>query len=266
MSKSKNPQLPLSRRRLLTGASKIALGAGVFMAAPAIVGRARDHQGLPDVRQVASEVGAGAQLVDDGDVLLELGRVDDFLDDLDLGVHAAAGGHAGTSTGAGPRCSVRIAGGPSSSAVAAGGTVLDPQVVEALVAAGLWRSRTDRGERRRRLAEALAFWQLEALQGRPLQALSGGELQRALLARLSLTEAPLLLLDEPEAALDETGRALFWHQVADWRAQGRTQLLVSHDLPRCAEHLRDGLLIAPAGCVRAPLRELGPGRRLGEVA
>lgn len=142
-----------------------------------------------------------------------------------------------------------------------------PIRLQALVAAGLWRSRADRGERRRLLRQALVFWQLEALQNRPLQALSGGELQRALLARLSLTEAPLLLLDEPEAALDETGRALFWRQIARWRAEGRTLLLVSHDLSRCAEHLRDGLLIDAGGCIHAPLADLiGSRCRLGEVA
>lgn len=142
-----------------------------------------------------------------------------------------------------------------------------PISLQALVAAGLWRSPAGRRERRQQLRAALADWQLEGLEERPLQALSGGELQRALLARLSLVDAPLLLLDEPEAALDDAGRALFWQHVARWQAQGRTQLLVSHDLQRRAEQLRSGLLIDAAGCVHAPVRELfGNQRRLGEVA
>lgn len=44
-------------------------------------------------------------------------------------------------------------------------------------------------------------------------ALSGGELQRALLARLSLADAPVLLLDEPHAALDELGQQLLWQRI-----------------------------------------------------
>lgn len=43
MRKTKDPRSLVSRRRLLTGASKLALGAGVFMAAPAIIGRAPIH-------------------------------------------------------------------------------------------------------------------------------------------------------------------------------------------------------------------------------
>src|SRR5690606_19411561 len=110
-----------------------------------------------------------------------------------------------------------------------------PISLQALVSAGLWRSSASRRERRLQLSEALADWQLEGLEDRPLQALSGGELQRALLARLSLTDAPLLLLDEPEAALDDEGRRLFWQHVLRWQALGRTQVLVCHDLQRCAE-------------------------------
>src|SRR3546814_439385 len=74
-----------------------------------------------------------------------------------------------------------------------------------LVSAGFWRSRLGRDERRARLRQTLANWGLLDLQTQGLHALSGGELQRALLARLSLTDAQVLLLDEPEAA--QTGRA-----------------------------------------------------------
>lgn len=141
-----------------------------------------------------------------------------------------------------------------------------PISLQALVAAGLWRSSASRRERRRLLFEVLADWQLCGLEDRPLQALSGGELQRALLARLSLTDAPLLLLDEPEVALDDETRHLFWQHVARWQAEGRTQLLVSHDLQRCREHLQNGLLINANGCIHAPVGELLGARRLGEVA
>ena len=78
-----------------------------------------------------------------------------------------------------------------------------PISLEELVAAGFWGRRLSTQLRAQRLAAALENWHLNGLDQRPLMALSGGELQRALLARLSLTDAPVLLLDEPHAALDE---------------------------------------------------------------
>ncbi len=74
-----------------------------------------------------------------------------------------------------------------------------------LVRGGFWGCRLGRSERQARLRQVLADWGLLDLQTQGLHALSGGELQRALLARMSLTDAQVLLLDEPEAALDETG-------------------------------------------------------------
>jgi zinc/manganese transport system ATP-binding protein len=95
----------------------------------------------------------------------------------------------------------------------------------------------------------LENWCLSGLEQRPLMALSGGELQRALLARLSLADAPLLLLDEPHAALDELGQALLWKHIHAWHAEGRTQLIVCHDLVAVRQHIPQTLLIKSTGCV-----------------
>ena len=59
-----------------------------------------------------------------------------------------------------------------------------------LVSGGFWRSRLGRAERQTRLKQALTDWGLLDLQTQGLHALSGGELQRALLARLRLRAAP----------------------------------------------------------------------------
>ena len=125
-----------------------------------------------------------------------------------------------------------------------------------LVAGGFWRSVLGRRERQARLRQVLSDWGLLELQEQGLHALSGGELQRALLARLTLTDAQVLLLDEPEAALDEVGFDLLWQHLARWQAEGRTLMLVSHNLAGLAERACDGLLVARSGCVAGPLRQL----------
>lgn len=136
-----------------------------------------------------------------------------------------------------------------------------------LVSAGFWRSRLGRDERRLRLRQALADWGLLDLQTQGLHALSGGELQRALLARLSLTDAQVLLLDEPEAALDDVGLRLLWQHIERWQQEGRTLVLVSHNLAGLSDHNCDGLLIARSGCITAPIRQFTAERqRLGQVA
>ncbi|MBT2338619.1 MULTISPECIES: metal ABC transporter ATP-binding protein [Pseudomonas] len=124
-----------------------------------------------------------------------------------------------------------------------------PISLQELVAAGAWGNRHTPLLRKRLLHDALEDWALTGLEQRPLMALSGGELQRALLARLSLAEAPLLLLDEPHAALDEQGQLLLWKHIHDWHAEGRTVVVVCHDLAAVRQHIPQTLLIKSAGCV-----------------
>lgn len=123
-----------------------------------------------------------------------------------------------------------------------------PISLQELVAAGSWGNRHTPAMRRQLLQTALDDWALTGLEYRPLMALSGGELQRALLARLSLAEAPLLLLDEPHAALDEPGQALLWKHIHGWHAAGRTVVVVCHDLAAVREHIPHTLLVSQAGC------------------
>jgi zinc/manganese transport system ATP-binding protein len=131
-----------------------------------------------------------------------------------------------------------------------------PISLQALVAAGFWGNRQSAQIRSQRLKAVLEDWCLNSLENRPLMALSGGELQRALLARLSLTEAPLLLLDEPHAALDELGQALLWKHIHQWHLEGRTLVVVCHDLDAVREHIPHTLLIKSSGCVFGPSAEL----------
>ena len=131
-----------------------------------------------------------------------------------------------------------------------------PISLEELVAAGFWGRRLSTQLRAQRLAAALENWHLNGLDQRPLMALSGGELQRALLARLSLTDAPVLLLDEPHAALDELGQQLLWQHIHAWHAEGRTLIVVCHDLCAVREHIPKTLLIKNSACVFGTSKEL----------
>jgi zinc/manganese transport system ATP-binding protein len=131
-----------------------------------------------------------------------------------------------------------------------------PISLQALVAAGFWGNKQSPEIRSQRLKNVLENWCLNGLEDRPLMALSGGELQRALLARLSLTDAPLLLLDEPHAALDELGQVLLWKHIHEWHLEGRTLMVVCHDLAAVSEHIPQTLLIKSSGCVLGPSTEL----------
>ncbi|MHC4885766.1 MAG: metal ABC transporter ATP-binding protein [Planctomycetota bacterium] len=96
------------------------------------------------------------------------------------------------------------------------------------------------GVRPRHRERAMAMLKLvkaEALAGRHIGALSGGELQRILLA-LALGEEPdLLVLDEPAAGVDFHGEQLFCELLDGLRAErGFTQLMVSHDLATITHH------------------------------
>jgi zinc transport system ATP-binding protein len=85
--------------------------------------------------------------------------------------------------------------------------------------------------RRRDIAAALAEVGATDTQELPLQRLSGGELQRVLLARALLRDPELLVLDEPLQGVDIGGQAALFaliRRIRDERGCG--VLLVSHDL------------------------------------
>ena len=66
---------------------------------------------------------------------------------------------------------------------------------------------------------------------RPLQGISGGELQRVLLARALLRKPHLLVLDEPAQGVDINGQAELYRLIAKLRDElGCAVLMVSHDL------------------------------------
>lgn len=116
------------------------------------------------------------------------------------------------------------------------------------VTLGLWREvglfRAITGDHVKRARAALASVGLDGFETKQVGALSAGQLQRALFARLMLQDAGLILLDEPFAAVDERTSADLMALVAAWHAEGRTVIAVLHDLDRVRESFPQTLLMA----------------------
>lgn len=99
--------------------------------------------------------------------------------------------------------------------------------------------------------QAIERLELSDLSDRPLSTLSGGEAQRAVLARALAQEAPVLLLDEPTSSLD-IGHALEVLEILDElrRNDGLTVVTALHDLT-LAGRFADRLVLLDKGRVVA---------------
>ena len=78
---------------------------------------------------------------------------------------------------------------------------------------------------------------------RQISQLSGGQQQRAFLARALAQDADLYLMDEPFAGVDAATERAIVDLLRDLRAQGKTALVVHHDLPTVTEYFDDVLLL-----------------------
>ncbi|MEM9012420.1 MAG: zinc ABC transporter ATP-binding protein AztA [Pseudomonadota bacterium] len=123
-----------------------------------------------------------------------------------------------------------------------------PLSVVDLVAMGLWREIGPFGRLRRdqrpRVDAAIAAVGLTGLERRPIGSLSGGQMQRALFARLLLQDARLVLLDEPFTAIDAKTVADLIDVVRRWHGEGRTVLAVLHDEDTVRAHFPETLMLA----------------------
>ena len=114
-----------------------------------------------------------------------------------------------------------------------------------------------RGAPKTRVDEVLKFASLNGAGSRAVGTYSGGMVQRLGLAVAVLPDAPILLLDEPTAALDPDGLAAFYGVVERHHRDGKTILFTSHQLGD-AERLADRIAVLVEGRLVATLtsREL----------
>jgi ABC-type cobalamin/Fe3+-siderophores transport system ATPase subunit len=77
---------------------------------------------------------------------------------------------------------------------------------------------------------ALEICGLTALADRPINAVSGGERQKALIAAAVAQDAQVMFLDEPNTALDPAYQIELVDLLRAWHQRGRALILISHDL------------------------------------
>ena len=105
------------------------------------------------------------------------------------------------------------------------------------------------GWKRDRIADAvdraMALMQVESLALRDPRTLSGGELQRVMLAGVAAMDPEVLLLDEPTIELDPTGARLVYDLLPEL-AQDKTVVIASTDVDRAVE-VSDRVLLLDRG-------------------
>jgi zinc transport system ATP-binding protein len=113
-----------------------------------------------------------------------------------------------------------------------------------------------RSHHRRRAMEMLACVRAEHLAARQLGALSGGELQRVMLALAIQQEPEILLLDEPASGADIAAESLLCELLEKLRRdRGFTQIMVTHDLSLVTAHSTHVI------CLNRRVMGQGPTRR-----
>ena len=94
----------------------------------------------------------------------------------------------------------------------------------------------ERGERESRIDEIAALCEITPLLSQHPYDLSGGEQQRAALAKVLLTDPKILLLDEPTKGIDSFFKQQFAAILQKLKERGVTIIMVSHDVEFCAKY------------------------------
>ncbi len=145
-----------------------------------------------------------------------------------------------------------------------------PFTVGDTVAMGLFREvgifRRYTKEQRLKMQEALDKVGLSSFAKTPLQALSGGQFQRVLFARLILQDSPVIFLDEPFSAIDGQTIDDLMNLLHDWVKEGRLVLVVLHDLDLVQDHVNQILLLARHFYRYGPTSEVMTKENLREAA
>jgi len=105
-----------------------------------------------------------------------------------------------------------------------------------------WLRRPGRADQQA-VERALRQLDLLGLAGESIGDLSGGQLQRAFLARALAQEADILLLDEPFTGVDALTEGALYALLDELKARDITVLVATHDLDKARSHFDDLLLV-----------------------
>ena len=94
----------------------------------------------------------------------------------------------------------------------------------------VFSARMKRKAKRQRIAEALEAVGLKGMEKKKVCQCSGGEQQRAAMARLLLKPCELILADEPTGNLDPQNKEKVYDLLRGLNAQGKTVIIVTHDM------------------------------------
>jgi iron complex transport system ATP-binding protein len=129
-----------------------------------------------------------------------------------------------------------------------------------------WARTTSLADDNKAIAEALEKADVEHLVERRFNQLSGGERARVSLARVLAQRTPVVLLDEPTAALDLKHQESVMKTVREIAGQGRAVVVVVHDLSVAAGYA-DRVAMVVEGKIAAvgSPREVITAKRVSEV-
>lgn len=116
-----------------------------------------------------------------------------------------------------------------------------PITVTEVIASGLLSDKNlSKSEKQRRIDSVISTVGLESHASNPIGAISGGQLQRALLGRAIISNPRLLVMDEPLSFIDRDFEARFYEIMREL-ASHTTIIVVSHDLngllPMATRHI-----------------------------
>jgi energy-coupling factor transport system ATP-binding protein len=105
------------------------------------------------------------------------------------------------------------------------------------------------GEIRSRIDEVLERFRLDEYRRQYPRALSGGEKQRVALASVLAVQPKILILDEPTRGMEYRLKAELMNFLHEYAAQGKTVVLVTHDVETVAEYADRVVLLGEGGVV-----------------
>ena len=106
-----------------------------------------------------------------------------------------------------------------------------------------------------RVSEALQKVNLLDYENRQIGELSGGQFQRVLLARCLVQEADYIFLDEPFVGIDSISEKIIMDILQDLKHQGKTILIVHHDLSKVKEYFDDIIILNRELIAYGPINE-----------